>query len=104
MAAQSKKSRKHGRSKIGCQAYRNSGTREKNKLKRLIAHLRLFPNDECADKAAEACAGAHRWPGMKAQLQLDKPVEQPKASLKDMIQRKPSLKEMLGGKASQVET
>lgn len=47
-AAKSKKNRKHGRNKIWCTAYKNSGQREKNKVVRLKRHLARNPNDRNA--------------------------------------------------------
>lgn len=45
-----KASRKHGRHKIECHAYRISGRREINKLKKLKRHLKQarHANDQCA--------------------------------------------------------
>lgn len=40
-----KKSRKHDRNRKWCEAYRNSGTREINKAKKLARHMRRFPWD-----------------------------------------------------------
>lgn len=46
--SKSKKNRKHGRNKVWCQAYRNRGQREKNKVVRLKRHLIDHPHDRNA--------------------------------------------------------
>lgn len=45
---QSKKSRKHDRNRVWCQAYRNRAQREKNKAVRLKKHMARHPGDNCA--------------------------------------------------------
>lgn len=51
----SKKGRKIGRNQKWCQAYRNRGQRERNKLRRLKPHLKRRPADNCAKMAADRC-------------------------------------------------
>jgi hypothetical protein len=41
----SKKNRKYGRNKKQCEVYRNENKREKNKVKRLLRHLKKYPSD-----------------------------------------------------------
>jgi hypothetical protein len=57
---QSKKSKKHGRSKAECQNYRNTARREKNKIKKLEKHLIKFPDDVSAKDALTFCIKAVR--------------------------------------------
>lgn len=47
-AKSSKKNRKHGRNSAFCLFYKNTGRREKNKVKRLEKHLVAYSNDRCA--------------------------------------------------------
>jgi hypothetical protein len=62
--AESKKSRKHGRNKIVCAAYRTSQRREFNKARRIIRHLRRHPTNLTALTALKRLDGvlysAHR--------------------------------------------
>ncbi len=44
-AKKSKKSRKWGRNRVRCAQYRARCIREKNKLRRIRAHLERFPDD-----------------------------------------------------------
>ena len=53
----SKKSKKHGRNKPWCEAYKKSGKREKAKKARLLKHLATNKNAH-SDKTA--------WSGLKA--------------------------------------
>lgn len=46
-----KGSRKAGRNKVKCAAYRSSGRREKNKLIKLKRHLAKHLSDKCAEYA-----------------------------------------------------
>lgn len=57
---QSKKSKKHGRAKAECAAYRSINRREKNKLVRLAKHLDRHPGDPTALAAVDACKVAIR--------------------------------------------
>jgi hypothetical protein len=55
MAKASGKSKKMGRNKIPCQAYRSSGKREKNKKIKLLRHVRATGrNDNSAWAALKA--------------------------------------------------
>lgn len=47
-SSQGGKSRKKGRNMKACAAYRNSQTRERNKTRRLLRHLKRFPDDAVA--------------------------------------------------------
>jgi hypothetical protein len=51
----SKKQRKVGRNAAFCLRYRNSRQLERNKLKKLLKHLKHFPADNCAVQAAKLC-------------------------------------------------
>ena len=51
MASKTGKSKKMGRNKNACAAYRSSNRREKNKARKVKRHLTRFPGD----KVAEAC-------------------------------------------------
>ena len=53
-----KKNRKFDRNRIWCQAYKNRGQREKNKLRRLNKHLNRHPGDGCAIEAKGRCKAA----------------------------------------------
>ena len=48
--AQKRLSRKVGRSKVMCEAYRARGQRERNKSRKFEAHLLRNPHDSCAKK------------------------------------------------------
>jgi ribosomal protein S15P/S13E len=52
-ASSGKKQRKHGRSNRNNQntAYKNERRCLKNKIKRLLKHLKRFPDDHCATRA-----------------------------------------------------
>lgn len=52
--ADSGKSKKHGRNASACRAYRSSGRRERNKARRIAAHLKSAPWDDCARAAYDA--------------------------------------------------
>lgn len=41
-----KKNRKHGRNKKFCERYFKEGRRESNKGRKLIRHIKKFPNDQ----------------------------------------------------------
>lgn len=45
------KKSKIDRNRDWCKNYRNSGQREKNKARKLIRHLKRFPDDEGAQEA-----------------------------------------------------
>lgn len=45
------KERKHGRNADGCKTYYMNGTREKNKARKILRHLRRYPDDETAQAA-----------------------------------------------------
>lgn len=49
----SKGSRKVGRDKKACEAYAAAHMREKNKLRKLRAHVKRLPNDVAAKKAMD---------------------------------------------------
>jgi hypothetical protein len=53
MASKTGKSKKMGRNKIVCAAYRNSNRREKNKARRVRRHLLRFPGDLVAKGCLE---------------------------------------------------
>lgn len=55
--AEQKKSRKHGRDKLRCAAYRTAQRREFNKARRLIKHMRKHPNTKGAAEALERLKG-----------------------------------------------
>lgn len=46
--------RKGGRSRAWCQAYRNAGTRERNKRRKIARHIKRFPDDQGARAALAA--------------------------------------------------
>lgn len=43
--------RKGGRNRAWCQMYRNAGTRERNKRRKMKRHIKRFPNDKGAERA-----------------------------------------------------
>jgi hypothetical protein len=49
MASKAGKSSKAGRNSLECKAYASSHRREKNKLKKLMKHLKLYPDDKTAE-------------------------------------------------------
>ena len=53
MGTKTGKSKKMGRNKIVCAAYRSSHRREKNKIKRVRRHLMRFPGDKVAEQCVE---------------------------------------------------
>jgi hypothetical protein len=40
-----KKNRKHGNNKLFCEKYEREGRRLKNKIRRMIRHIKRFPDD-----------------------------------------------------------
>lgn len=55
--AEQKKSRKVGRNKIRCAAYRVAQRQEFNKARRLIRHMRKHPDTKGAKEALERLKG-----------------------------------------------
>ncbi len=49
-----KLSRKCGRDKVKCAAYRARGTRERNKVRKLRKHCKKHPNDKAAWETKES--------------------------------------------------
>ena len=45
------KNRKYDRNRKWCEAYRKAGTRERNKVRRIKAHLKRHPNDRVGQRA-----------------------------------------------------
>lgn len=43
--------KKAGRNRAWCEAYRKRGQREINKRKKIIKHMKRFPNDRVAERA-----------------------------------------------------
>jgi hypothetical protein len=56
----SNKMRKVGRNAVFCKFYKDRNQREKNKVIRLVRHLKTFPSDICASKAVDIARGAIR--------------------------------------------
>lgn len=54
-ASGGKKQRKHGRSKIYCEAYRREHREERNKAVRLVKHVAKQPNDACGQASLDRC-------------------------------------------------
>ena len=50
-----KKNRKYGRNARYCELYRVRHQRERNKVKRLLRHLKRFPKDRCAGDSLARC-------------------------------------------------
>lgn len=48
---QNKSSKKHGRNKKRCEMYKLLGRRRSNKVRKLIRHLKKYPNDAQALQA-----------------------------------------------------
>ena len=69
--------RKHGRNKLFCLVYKNSGQREINKARRLEKRIRQHPRDLCARAAMDRCIsviGASRSQRYRDLLNATKPV------------------------------
>ena len=43
--------KKAGRNRAWCEAYRKAGTRERNKRRKMLKHIKRFPNDKGAERA-----------------------------------------------------
>jgi len=48
-----KKNRKYASNKVVCARYRSEGRQEKNRKRRILRHLKKFPNDLSALKALQ---------------------------------------------------
>ena len=44
---------KIGKSKKKCERYKNQGKREKNKVRKVLRHLKNHPEDQCAHDAVK---------------------------------------------------
>jgi hypothetical protein len=54
-AKKTKKGRKTGRNKLSCSRYKLEHRREKNKLRRLMRHIKKHLADNCAIQARDLC-------------------------------------------------
>jgi hypothetical protein len=54
-AKKTKKGRKTGRNKLSCLRYKLEHRREKNKLRRLLRHIKKHIADNCAIQARDLC-------------------------------------------------